>query len=135
MAEFSMRFKDKKEEFNVYLKELKEIIPSSFNDYKKDNIIKAACERYSERIIELMLKLANLVLKKEGIIDRDKSFQVLADLGLIDSDLALKLEKIKGMRNLMVHQYDSFDEEVFYNNLKNLIEDSKKFMNKLEGYR
>ena len=68
------------------------------------------------------------MLKERGCFD------LLHDLGILDEDLAAKLEIIKGMRNLMIHQYDLFDEELFFDSLKELIKDSKQFMESVNSF-
>jgi len=48
-----------------YLDELSTIIPKEYAIYKEDIIIKAACERYFELIIESTIDLATLIIKNE----------------------------------------------------------------------
>ena len=43
--------------------ELEEIIPKDFEIYQKDKTIKAACERYVEKIVEGITDIAFLTIK------------------------------------------------------------------------
>ena len=134
MAEHSSRLNEKVRHLSKWVSELEEIIPSSFNKYKTDNLVSAACERYCERIIEDLIIISNIILKEKGVVERERCFDLLHDLDVLNKDLAAKLENIKGMRNLMIHQYDTFDEELFFDSLKELIKDSKHFMESVNSF-
>jgi uncharacterized protein YutE (UPF0331/DUF86 family) len=131
-----MRIQDKTKEIEQYVNELSEIIPSNFVDYKKDIKTKAACERYFEKIIEAVVDLAFLVIKKKGykIPEEDKeAFDVLADENIISKELAGKLKDAKGMRNIIAHEYGKIDDElVFHSITEELIEDTNEFLNLAE---
>ncbi len=60
------RIKDKIEEIEEYVEELKPALPSSFEEYEKDYKIRAICERYFEKIIEAVTDLAFLIIKKKS---------------------------------------------------------------------
>ncbi len=130
-----MKLIEKLTQLSEWVTELKNIIPIKFAQYKKDKVIIAACERYSERIIEDMIIISNELLKEKGVVEREKCFNLLCDLGVLNEELSGKLEKIKGMRNLMIHQYDSFDEELFFESLKELIIDSKQFITAVKTFK
>lgn len=131
MEKYSTRVNDKIKSLKIWIDQLEKIIPSNFEKYKSDFIISSACERLSEKIIEDILKTCNIILKEKGINNREKPFEILNDLEILSLSLTKNLEQIKGMRNLMIHNYDSFDEEIFYNSLKNLIIDSKNFIKEI----
>lgn len=131
MEKYYTRVNDKIESLKISINQLEKIIPSNFEKYKSDFIISSACERLSEKIIEDILKTCNIILKEKGINNREKPFEILNDLEILSTGLTKNLEQIKGMRNLMIHNYDSFDEEIFYNSLKNLIIDSKNFIKEI----
>jgi uncharacterized protein YutE (UPF0331/DUF86 family) len=133
MEKFSLRVNEKVKTLSKWINQLEKIIPNSFQKYSSDYIISAASERLAEKIIEEMIIISNIILKEKGITKREKCFEILNDLDIISKKLSEKLEKIKGMRNLMNHSYDSFDEEVFYESLNELLIDSKKFIKEIKG--
>jgi uncharacterized protein YutE (UPF0331/DUF86 family) len=133
MEKFSLRVNEKVKTLSKWINQLEKIIPNSFQKYSSDYIISAASERLAEKIIEEMIIISNIILKEKGITKREKCFEILNDLDIISKKLSEKLEKIKGMRNLMIHSYDSFDEEVFYESLNELLIDSKKFIKEIKG--
>ena len=74
MARYSSRLNKKVRNLSKCVSELEEIIPSNFNKYKTDNLVSAACERYCERIIEDLIIISNIILKEEGVVERERLF-------------------------------------------------------------
>lgn len=112
-----MRIKDKIEEIEKYLQELNEIIPASFENYQSDFKTKAACERYAERIIEAVIDLIFLVIKEKSfkIPEEEKEiFEILTNEKIISQDLGYRLRNAKGMRNILVHQYENIDDDILF---------------------
>ncbi len=126
------RIKDKTKEIDGFLSELKEIMPSSFDEYKSSTEKKAACERYVEKIIEAVTDLAFLIIKYKKLkIPEDdiEAFDILLDNKIIDKDLASKLKDAKGMRNIIAHQYGKIDDKIVFDAVtKELEEDVNKFI-------
>lgn len=61
-----------------------------------------------------------------------EAFDALADLGIIESNLAESLRRAVGFRNLSVHAYDKLDWEVVHRAAKNGIRDLARFGKVLE---
>ncbi len=126
------RIKDKIKEIEIYLFELDKIIPSTFKNYESDFKTKAACERYFEKIAEAVVDLAMLVIKESGfeIPEMDyESFEILKKEDIISFELVKKLRNIKGMRNIIAHQYGEIDDEIMYSSISNeLKKDVKEFL-------
>lgn len=111
------RINDKIDEINEYLRELAELVPTNFEEYKSSNLTRAACERYAEKIIEAVTDLAFLVIKiKKFEIPEDDTdaFNILLENKLIDNDLAKKLKDAKRMKNIISHQYGKIDDEIVF---------------------
>ena len=102
------RIKDKIKDIKTYLEQLSEIKPNKFEEYEKDFKTKAACERYFEKIAEAVVDLAALVIKEKDLQMPEKdyeAFEILEKENIIDSNLTKKLKDMKGMRNIIAHQY------------------------------
>ena len=50
--------------------------------------------------------------------DDRRSFSILADYSIIGRELSQSLEAAKGMRNIIIHQYEAINDEIVYNALK-----------------
>ena len=114
------RINDKINEINKYLKELANIIPDKLEEYKSNNLVKAACERYFEKIVEGVTDVAFIVIaKKKFKIPEDDidAFRILLEHEIINEGLYKKLKDAKGMRNIIAHQYNSVDDEIVFNSI------------------
>lgn len=111
------RIKDKIGEIEQYLQELAEIAPENFEEYESDFKIKAACERYFEKIIEAVVDLTFLVIQSRKLKtpeDEESSFMLLSNEGIISENLAKKLKDAKGMRNILAHEYGKIDDSLVF---------------------
>jgi uncharacterized protein YutE (UPF0331/DUF86 family) len=131
---YSLRINEKIHNLKLILNQLEKTLPKTINEYESDFVIIAACERFAEKIIEEIITTSNIILKEQGITQREKCFEILTDLQIIPLVLGKKLEQIKGMRNLMVHSYDYFDNEIFFESLKELILDTNQFIKEINNF-
>jgi uncharacterized protein YutE (UPF0331/DUF86 family) len=129
------RINDKIKKLKKYLIELEEIIPDNFKNYNNNNEKIAATERYFEKIIETMLDIAFLIIKrKKYTIPEDdfNAFEILYENKIIDEKLLKKLKEAKGMRNFIIHQYEKIDNEIVFEAIKyNLFNDSNSFIKQI----
>ena len=130
------RIEDKINEINGFLEELKEIIPSNFEEYKSSIEKKAACERYVEKIVEAVTDLAFLIIKNRKLkIPEDDidAFNILLENKIIDENLASKLKNAKGMRNIISHQYGKIDDKIVFEAItEDIDKDVEKFVEQIE---
>ena len=123
------RIKDKIQDIKTYLEQLSKIKPNTFEEYEKDFKTKAACERYFEKIAEAVVDLAALVIKEKDLQMPEKdyeAFEILEKENIIDSNLTKKLKDMKGMRNIIAHQYGDVNDEFMYTAINKEIEDDVK---------
>lgn len=119
------RIKEKIIQIEQFLEELLPCIPETFENYLTDLKSKAACERYTEKIVEALVDTAYLVIreKKLPLPDDDQGvFIILEESDLVSHELSLKLQKAKGMRNFLAHRYGDVDDSIVYNALKEQFE-------------
>ena len=77
---------------------------------------------------ELALDLANILVRERALgvpqSSRD-SFRLIADAGLVEAELATRLQRMIGFRNIAVHQYQVLDvaivEEIVRRDLDDLL--------------
>lgn len=113
------RISDKRKNIQKYLNEFYTIIPKSYAAYTEDIIIRAVCERYFELIVESVIDLATLIIKKERFsFPKDKRvFNFLSEEKIIDNNLAERLQNAKGMRNILSHRYGEIDNKTVFESL------------------
>ena len=123
------RIKDKINDIKIYLEQLSTVKPISFKEYEKDFKIKAACERYFEKITEAVIDLSNLLIKEKSFQspeEEDEAFEILKKEWVINFDLFIKLKSMKSMRNILAHQYWEVDDEIVYATISEEIENDVK---------
>ncbi len=133
------KISDKIREISRFLDELKEIIPSSFSDYRSNLEKKAACERYAEKIVEAVTDLAFLLIKDKKLkIPEDDidAFNILLTSKIISKELAAKLKNAKGMRNIISHQYGGIDDKIVFDAItKEIYKDVNEFVRSVKRTR
>ena len=136
MKEEMGRIEDKVNEICSYLENLAEIKPSSLEEYKQDFKIKLMCERCAEVIVESLVDLAFLFIKKINLnIPQDdrKVFDVLKEANIISGELAERLKDAKGMRNILAHEYGKVNDEIVFEAVSfELEKDVKEFLSAIE---
>ncbi len=123
---------DKVIEIEDYLGKLESIVPENLDKYLDDFVIKAACERYFEKIVEAVIDLVFLIIKERKLrspeSDRD-ALGILSEKNIISSDLADKLSNAKSMRNIIIHEYGCIDNKLVFESIKNeILNDVKEFL-------
>lgn len=77
-----------------------------------DPVLRAAVERWLQVAIEGCLDIASHVIATKGWVPAETgraAFQTLASHGLLDLELATRLGRAVGLRNLLVHEYATID--------------------------
>ena len=119
-------------EIQKYLDELMEMVPNTLKEYESNKIVRAACERYFEKVVESVTDLAFIVitLKKFRVPDDDiDSFRILEENGIINDELYKRLKDAKGMRNFIAHQYGQINDKLVYEAIAEELEkDVRKFI-------
>lgn len=132
------KIKDKINDVQLYLDELSKIAPNEFDDYKSNNVLKAACERYFEKIIEAITDIAFMIIVKRKLRmpeDDIDAFKILLEHKIIDEELCKKLKQAKGMRNILANQYGTIKDEIVFEAIKKEVDnDVKKFISIVENY-
>lgn len=97
-------------------------------DYFKQDAIAINLQRACEQSIDLAnytIRIKKLGLPK----DSRESFRLLAQNKIISWELSLKLEKMVGFRNILVHEYQSLDIDLMRNVIENHLDDLVDFTN------
>lgn len=108
-----------------YLQELKDIMPENFEIYQKIEK-KRACERLLQVSIESVLDIcAQVVIElRLGLpSEEDEIFEKLEQAKIISSATRETLKRMRGFRNILVHEYGHVDDRLVYDVLKNNMDD------------
>lgn len=112
-----------------YLKELREILPASIEEYKKIEK-RRACERLLQVSVECVIDICGLIVigLRLGLpAEEDDLFEKLQQAGIITSSRKESLKQMKGFRNILVHEYRHVDDMIVYEILQNNLNDFDAF--------
>lgn len=126
----SKRILTKIDEMEQYLRELREIIPESFEVYKASIEKRRAIERLLQITIEAVMDTCALLVKemKLGLPSAEEDFlEKLKDEEVLSPSLVKKLKSMRGFRNILVHGYSKIREEKVWNILMENIKDFEEF--------
>ncbi len=112
-----------------YLGELGSIRPADFKEFSKTER-KRACERLLQISIECVIDLCQLFVAglKLGLpAEEDDLFEKLARAGVVSEELRVTLRRMKGFRNILVHEYGDVDDELVFDFILNRTSDFSAF--------
>jgi len=131
------RINEKIENIEKYLRHLNELNIPEFEDYKNDFKTKAVCERLFEIIIEDIISIAFLIIREKKLTlpeNEEHAFTILSNNKILNPELAIRLKQAKDMRNRIVHNYITIDDEIVYNAItEELPKDAEEFLNEIAG--
>jgi uncharacterized protein YutE (UPF0331/DUF86 family) len=104
----------------------------SLEELAKDPISYSATERYLERIVTRAIDInrhliAELGTGTEKVRTYQDTFLSLGDLNIYSSDFAKAIAPSAGLRNILVHEYDSVDVNKIYTSIGEALEHYAKY--------
>ena len=117
------------DEVDGYLSELRQIAPATFEQYQQVEK-RRACERLLQIAIEGVIDVCSLLVagRRLGLPgEEDDLFEKLADAGLISTSLRDRLRRMKGFRNLLVHEYGRVDDRLVFEVVQSRLGDFEDF--------
>ena len=115
-----------------YLDELNPIvkdIPES--EVIKDYFKYHTAERLFQLIVDTMLDINIHFIKENNFIvpdDMQSTFIILGDNKALPKDFALRIAPVVGLRNRIVHRYDTLNKKTFIEALKKNFNDFKEYL-------
>jgi len=132
------RILDHLKRLNRYYLHLLDLKKLSVDDFAKDDIKRAAAERYLQLAIESCLNIGNRIISLCQFDRPVNTPETYADifvelnrLGFIDNDFSERLIKMAKFRNRLVHLYWELDTETVYNIIHANVDDFKLFQEKI----
>ncbi len=106
----------KLDELDGYLRELREIAPANLVDYRKTEK-RRSCERLLQIAIEAVIDIGNLFVSglRLGLPSEENDiFEKLTRAGVVSDHIVDVLKRMKGCRNILVHEYARVDDEIIF---------------------
>jgi uncharacterized protein YutE (UPF0331/DUF86 family) len=110
------------------LSELRRENPT-LDNYRRSWKDKDSAERNLQKVIEAIIDLGKMLIADKKLREPSNNrevFQILEEEGLFQSKLMPLIDKMIGMRNVLVHSYNRIDDSIIYSVLKKNLFDIKK---------
>lgn len=88
-----------------------------------------ATERNLQKIIEAIIDIGKVVISDKGFREPGNNrevFLILQEQGLFPPDLMPLIDRMIGMRNILVHSYDRIDDSLVFRVIKHHLKDIRK---------
>jgi uncharacterized protein YutE (UPF0331/DUF86 family) len=112
-----------------HLGELRAIVPARFEAYQR-TATKRACERLIQVSVEAALDVCALLVTglRLGLPgEEDDLFDKLAKQGVLSAPTTTTLKRMKGLRNLLVHEYGRIDDGIVFQTVTQRLGDFEAF--------
>ena len=114
-------------------------ILNRYQDYSKTEIeknidLRGAIERYLYCVAQSAIDLAETLISFKNLrkpATMAESFRILQEAGLLEPELAGKLAKMAGFRNILAHAYEDVDGDIVYDVLQNRLKDIEEFLDRI----
>jgi uncharacterized protein YutE (UPF0331/DUF86 family) len=117
-----------------YLKILEKYKQYSQAEIENDVDRRGAVERYLYLALQSAIDLADATIAYKNFrkpITLSESFHILEENGIIPQELAEKMVRMTGFRNVVAHDYEKLNYEIVYDVLKNKLKDIEDFTAKI----
>jgi len=104
----------------------------ALHDYENSWRSKDIAERNLHKIIEAIVDIGKMLISDKKLREPGNNrevFMILSENGLFPSEYLPLIEKMSGMRNILVHSYDRINDSIVYGVLKKNLKDIKKMSN------
>ena len=136
---FSAEFIYKKlETMKGYMEELRQLLDStSDKDFFSDSGKLRIAERLVQLIVDGMIDVNQHIIHELNLKiseDLQGTFLILGENNVLPKDFAQKIAPVTGVRNILVHQYEKLDKEMFIRNLRKHFSDFEKYQQYIVEY-
>jgi uncharacterized protein YutE (UPF0331/DUF86 family) len=119
----------KLDELDGYLDELRTITPRNLEEYARIET-KRSCERLLQLAVEATIDACAMLVSglRLGLPGEENDlFEKLVRRGVLSGGMTETLRRMKGMRNLLVHEYGRIDDELVFETVRDRLVDFGTF--------
>jgi uncharacterized protein YutE (UPF0331/DUF86 family) len=109
----------------------------TFDEYRARLYERKAAERFLQEAIEAALDInAHLLAEAGSLVPDDyySGFLAMGELGILTSELARRLAPSAGLRNRLVHEYDTLDDARVLEAIATLLEQYPRYIQAIEAH-
>ncbi len=119
-----------------YLKALDRYKNYSRQDIEKNIDVRGAVERYLYLAVQAAIDLAEAVVASKGFrkpTTQRECFDILQEENVISLEMAERLVKMVGFRNVLAHDYEKINYDIVFDVLQNRLKDIEEFVKIIES--
>ncbi len=119
----------KLDEMDGYLRELEGILPRSLEEYRGVEK-RRACERLLQISVECVIDVCGLVVTglRLGLpAEEEDLFDKLGAYGVLSTEMRDTIKRMKGCRNILVHEYGHVLDEIVFETVTTKLPDFARF--------
>lgn len=125
------------EEISKNLDEAKEIFKFSNKEILRDTLKYHTAERLFQLIVDLMLDINHHFIKELNLEiseDLQGTFYILGSQKILPERFAQKIAPVVGLRNRIVHRYETINRKVFIADFRKNFPDFEKYLKLINDY-
>jgi len=106
----------------------------SKEELREDIDLKGAVERYLYLAVQSTIDLAEALIAFRQLrkpTTMAESFRILQEEGMVSAELAGKLARMAGFRNILAHAYEDVDGDIVYDILQHRLKDLTEFLDRI----
>jgi len=126
----------KLEQAKEYLAELRELCVKETSEILANSYYFHTSERLLQLIVDTCVDInIHLIREKTGKVpdDLQSTFVALGEAEILDEAFALKIAPVVGLRNRIVHRYDTLDRKTFIETLKKEVADFERYLHDIRA--
>ena len=116
---------------------VEENLPSSFEEFSGLGLVKDGIYKRMEFAIENIIDICSIINSdlRLSIPENEESFlESLVNFGILTQNMAEKIRRMKGFRNIIVHRYGRIDDILAHKILTEHMEDFYEFIESIERF-
>ncbi len=120
-----------------FLRELRDVKIDSFDEFKKNTIVKRFIERNIELSIEQMVDICKHFISGLDLKEPEtysECFDIIEEGGVIPVEKADIFKSMVRFRNVLIHAYDGVDDSITYGIYKKHLQDFRNFADIIRSY-
>jgi len=101
----------------------------TINKYRNSWKDKDSAERNIQKIVEAIIDIGKILISEKKLKEPSSNrevFQILEEKGIFPLEFIPLVDKMIGMRNIIVHSYNRIDDAIVYGVLKKNLSDIRK---------
>jgi len=127
----------KLEEIISYLKEIKDFLKSSDREILVDSGKLHIAERLLQLVVDIMIDINQHFIRELNLKiseDFQGTFYILGEKKILPKNFAQKIAPVVGLRNRIVHRYDTLDKKLFIKTFRKNYPDFEKYIKLINRY-